>query len=176
LRERVGDLRLLGEAGVLRTRYHGDYHLGQLLRTAGARPGVAGEWVIIDFEGEPARPLAERRAKASPLRDVAGMLRSFDYAVQMALDEQPPAPAHGATLDEWAAAWQRDVRALFLEEWRAAVEGSGIAPEDPAELARVLAALELEKAVYEVGYELNNRPEWIWVPARAIRRLMGGSA
>ena len=137
---------LSGSGAALVSRIHGDYHLGQLLRTDEG-------FVVIDFEGEPARPLAERRALASPLRDVAGMLRSLDYAAHSALD----APA--------AAAWLADARDAFLDGY-----GGISGAEVP-----LLAAFELEKACYEVVYEANNRPDWIWLPLGALERLARGA-
>jgi maltokinase len=134
-------------AGVVRvSRIHGDYHLGQLLRT------VDG-FRVIDFEGEPARGLAERRAPASPLRDLAGMLRSLDYAAHSA-------PKELRRHDRQA--WLRDARAAFLD-------GYG---RIGATQAPLLAAFELEKACYEVVYEANMRPDWVWLPLEALERLM----
>jgi predicted trehalose synthase len=134
-------------AGVVRvSRIHGDYHLGQLLRTADG-------FSVIDFEGEPARTLAERRAPASPLRDLAGMLRSLDYAAHSAPDD----------LRQYdRQAWLRDARAALLDGY------GGIGPDD----APLLAALELEKACYEVVYEANMRPDWVWLPLEALERLV----
>jgi trehalose synthase-fused probable maltokinase len=132
-----------GEATV--TRIHGDYHLGQLL----AR--TDGGYSVIDFEGEPARPLAERRAPSSPLRDVAGLLRSLDYAARTS--------ERDTGLD--AASWLPEARAAFLDGY------GGIGPDDRA----LLDAFELEKACYEVRYEANNRPAWLWLPLAAVERL-----
>jgi len=129
------------------TRIHGDYHLGQLLRTEGG-------FAVIDFEGEPARPLAERRQPASPLRDVAGMLRSLDYAARTA----QRAGAIGFEPDPWLS----DAREAFLSAY------GGVPPGGE----RLLAAFELEKACYEVRYEANNRPEWTWLPLAALERLV----
>ena len=131
-----------GDASV--TRVHGDYHLGQLL----ARPD--GGFSVVDFEGEPARPLAERREPSSPLRDVAGMLRSLDYAARTA------ARSSGLDPEPWLA----DARSVFLD---------GYGPADAA----LLAAFELEKACYEVRYEAGNRPDWLWLPLAAVERLAG---
>ena len=129
------------------TRIHGDYHLGQLLRT---ERGFA----VVDFEGEPARPLAERRQPSSPLRDVAGMLRSFDYAARTA--------QRGGALGFEPDAWLPDARAAFLAAY------GGLPPGGE----RLLAAFELEKACYEVRYEANNRPEWTWLPLAALERMV----
>jgi maltose alpha-D-glucosyltransferase / alpha-amylase len=174
---RMDDLRILQEAGARKIRFHGDYHLGQVLRRENAAPGGEEEWVVLDFEGEPARPLASRRSKHSPLRDVAGMLRSFNYAVRMSLREQDSGdPLTGASLESWGAAWEREVRRQFLEGYREAVVGAGLIPEDEQVLARVLAVFELEKAIYELGYETNNRPDWVWVPVQGILHVMSEGA
>ncbi|HLL83481.1 MAG TPA: hypothetical protein VK420_12540, partial [Longimicrobium sp.] len=164
------------EAGTVRTRFHGDYHLGQVLRAS--REGPDGsERYILDFEGEQERTLAERRAKGSPLRDVAGMLRSFNYAVRVALKEYRTDDYRTRmSLERWAGAWEQEARRLFLDAYRAAVQGSRIVPEDPDVFARALAVFELEKAVYELGYEMNNRPDWIWVPLQGIRSVLEGGA
>ena len=132
-----------GEARV--SRIHGDYHLGQIL----AR--TDGGYSVIDFEGEPARPLAERRAPSSPLRDVAGLLRSLDYAARTV--------ARDAALDD--EAWLRAGRAAFLGAY------GGIGADEQ----RLLDAFELEKACYEVRYEASNRPGWLWLPLAAVERL-----
>jgi maltokinase len=136
-----------GEARV--TRIHGDYHLGQLL----AR--LDGGFEVIDFEGEPARPIRERRAPSSPLRDVAGMLRSLDYAARTA-DEG----AHAAGFE--ADAWLDRTRTAFLDAY------GGIGTDEQG----LLDAFELEKACYEVRYEANNRPAWLWLPLAAVERLV----
>jgi maltose alpha-D-glucosyltransferase/alpha-amylase len=126
----------------------------------------------MDFEGEPARPLEERRVKGSPLRDVAGMLRSFDYALRMALSEEDQARVTSkASLEEWGEAWLRLARSAFLSAYGEATHGASFIPRDEATVRRVISAYELEKAVYELGYEMNNRPDWIWVPIRGIRTL-----
>ena len=129
------------------SRIHGDYHLGQLLRTTGG-------FRVIDFEGEPARPLAERRAPASPLRDVAGMLRSLDYASHAS---EGPGAATGL-----GVAWLTEARASLLSGY------GGIKADD----APLLAAFEIEKACYEVAYEANNRPDWVWLPLEALERQL----
>jgi maltose alpha-D-glucosyltransferase/alpha-amylase len=143
-----------GLRGRLKCRHHGDFHLGQTLyREASA------EWTLIDFEGEPLRPLAERRQKHSPLRDVAGMLRSLAYAAETTRT------AGAAT---WVDAWERDARAAFLQGYLAAAGRAPFLPADEAAVRRAVAAFELEKAAYEVVYEANNRPDWIGIPLRGV--------
>ncbi|HEX6745828.1 MAG TPA: maltose alpha-D-glucosyltransferase [Longimicrobium sp.] len=176
LRLRGEDLELLADTGSVKVRIHGDYHLGQVLR--GAHPAPDGnEWYVIDFEGEPARPLEERRAKYSALRDVAGMLRSFDYAVRLSL--------HGLKIDDlavrmsverWAEAWRAEVRSLFISAYRETLGDSPVVPSDLNATLRALAVFELEKAVYELGYEMNNRPEWVWVPLHGVLAIAGEGA
>jgi maltose alpha-D-glucosyltransferase/alpha-amylase len=150
------------EAGLPRIRVHGDFHLGQTLRTRD------DDWMIIDFEGEPARPVAERRRKTSPLRDVAGMLRSFSYARGAAERALPSDDRSGpAQLAQWESA----AREAFVAGYRAAVTAAPLplVPSDNAAFARALAAWELEKAIYEIGYEVRNRPDWLDLPLRAFR-------
>jgi maltose alpha-D-glucosyltransferase / alpha-amylase len=151
-----------------RIRGHGDYHLGQVLWTG-------RDVVIIDFEGEPARPLAQRRLKRSPAYDVAGMLRSFHYAAYAALfRESGRDAAVGGAAEAWAKHWRTWVSAAYLQSYRATVAPAGILPEDDDELARLLDLHQLEKAVYELGYELDNRPDWVVIPARGLEELLGG--
>ncbi len=162
-------LRAVGAAAPsgARSRIHGDYHLGQVLI---AQADVA----IIDFEGEPARSLAERRAKSSPLRDVAGMLRSFDYAASMALENHHR--AFGAGDDEAARArvrvWRERVTADFLDAYRAGTSGSPNLPETSDLADGLLRMFLLQKALYEIGYELGNRPAWVGIPLRGALDLI----
>jgi len=156
----------------LRTRIHGDYHLGQVLYTG-------SDFVIIDFEGEPARPLAERRGKQSPLQDVAGMLRSFHYAAFAPLLGAAGEPlfsrGHSGGMEEWAQAWYSWVAARFLLEYYEAARGASYLPADREQTNRLQQLFELEKAIYELGYELNNRPTWVGVPLEGISRLLSAS-
>ncbi|MGE0450601.1 MAG: maltose alpha-D-glucosyltransferase [Vicinamibacterales bacterium] len=150
--------------GGMRTRVHGDYHLGQVLH-------VEEDFVILDFEGEPARTLAERRAKYSPLKDVAGMLRSFNYAAHAALFAfSQSAPGAEAQLSAWADAWHRWVSRAFLSEYRATMAGSPVLPSGDA-FDVLLHGLVVDKAIYELGYELNSRPDWARIPLDALATL-----
>ncbi len=147
-------------------RVHGDYHLGQVLDTG-------RDFVIIDFEGEPARPISERRLKRSALRDVAGMLRSFHYAAYTAL-VQPTSvrDVDIPTAAPWADLWYQAISRTFLRSYLATAGNPAFLPKDPADFTLLLDAYLLDKAVYEVGYELNNRPDWIRVPLRGIARIL----
>lgn len=147
--ERINRLAQVQPSG-LKIRHHGDLHLGQTLRSR-------GEWLIFDFEGEPARNYAQRREKHSPLRDVAGMLRSFAYAC--------------ATLElKGAKDGERigPVRKAFLEGYRAAARAPGLLPADDETFRVLLETLELEKLLYELRYEVNHRPDWVGIPARTL--------
>jgi maltose alpha-D-glucosyltransferase/alpha-amylase len=151
-----------------RIRIHGDYHLAQVLWTG-------RDFVIIDFEGEPVRPISERRIKRSPLRDVAGMLRSFDYATRTAMRSpwvEDLSPDQKARLSDWALSWTRWVGATFLGHYFEVVGDSPLLPETEEETRRMLHAQLLEKAVYEVGYELDHRPDWLLVPVRGVLDLL----
>ncbi|MGI9189984.1 MAG: alpha-glucosidase C-terminal domain-containing protein, partial [Longimicrobiaceae bacterium] len=166
----LNGMQRLEEGGTVKTRLHGDLHLGQLLRAAGHPRADTEPWYVIDFEGEPIRSLAERRAKNTPLRDVAGMLRSFSYAACTAETawRQTHPDADVERIRRWAGAWEREVRERFLTAYLERTDHAPFLPSDPAAVREVLAALELDKAVYELGYELNNRPEWLWIPLRAL--------
>jgi maltose alpha-D-glucosyltransferase/alpha-amylase len=155
-----------------RIRCHGDYHLGQVLYTG-------GNFIIIDFEGEPARPITERRLKRCPLRDVAAMLRSFHYATSAAISGEAHIvirPEDSAVLEGWARFWYSWVSAAFLTAYLETADASNFFPEDPVQLQALLDIYLLEKAVYEVGYELNNRPDWVKVPLQGILQLLGDPA
>ena len=150
----------------MRIRIHGDYHLGQVLYTG-------KDFIIIDFEGEPIRELTERRLKHSPFKDVAGMIRSFHYAVHnAALKQASIRPKDASRLEPWTNLWYRYVSEIFLGSYLDAVKTATFLPSDKEELKIMLSAYLLEKAVYELGYELNNRPEWVLTPLRGIRDLM----
>jgi trehalose synthase-fused probable maltokinase len=153
VRERLLTLSRLGPIGKI-IRHHGDYHLGQVLWT--------GEgWLVLDFEGEPGRSLPERRRKRSPLRDVAGMLRSFAYAASAAAVER------GA---ETPTEWEEQARREFMAGYLETVDPSILPPGGALE--RLLSVFELEKAVYELRYELDHRPDWVPIPVAGIARLL----
>jgi maltose alpha-D-glucosyltransferase/alpha-amylase len=164
---------------VMKTRIHGDLHLGQVLCRG-------DDFIIIDFEGEPGRPLSERRAKASPLRDVVGMLRSFDYAPEAVLRERVASGA-GATpspaLEQFVVAWKQAVSDGFLRAYLERVQGAPFLPARPPapsapraqtapeQLSLMLRFYELERVIYEIDYEMNNRPDWIDIPLRGLVAL-----
>jgi trehalose synthase-fused probable maltokinase len=153
VRERLRLLTHVGASGKV-IRHHGDLHLGQTLR-------AGDSWVILDFEGEPARSLPERRRKRSPLRDVAGMLRSFAYAASAtALLRGVDAPER----------WEARARSEFLDGYRETID-LNLVPSGPA-MDKLLSVFELEKAVYELRYELNNRPDWVKIPVAGILRML----
>ena len=157
LRDALAALR-----GRVKCRHHGDFHLGQTLYRSSTNA-----WTIIDFEGEPLRPLAERRQKHSPLRDIAGMLRSIAYAA-----ETTRAGAPGTWIDRW----ETGARAAFLSGYLTAAAGAAFLPDSDANVRRVVAAFEVEKAAYEIVYEANNRPAWITIPARGLVRAVAAMA
>jgi maltose alpha-D-glucosyltransferase/alpha-amylase len=150
-----------------RIRCHGDYHLGQVLYTG-------KDFIIIDFEGEPARPLSVRRMKSAPLRDVAGMLRSFHYAAYAALldEASPMRPEDFLALEPWARLWYTWVSAVYLKTYLEVAAEGAFLPENQEELQILLEAYLLEKALYELGYELNSRPTWVKVPLQGILQLL----
>ena len=155
----------------VRIRCHGDYHLGQTLYLA------RGDWLLVDFEGEPLRSLADRRAKQSPLKDVAGMLRSFDYAAQAALRDA--ASGCGDLDPGWLSGWGAWVAAAFLEAWLERSSGAAYVPDAARDLNALLDAFLLDKALYELRYELNNRPDWLAIPLEGIHAILardGGAA
>jgi maltose alpha-D-glucosyltransferase / alpha-amylase len=159
------------ERGGQRIRVHGDYHLGQVLRTE-------EDFVILDFEGEPARPIAERRQKQSPLKDVAGMLRSFNYGAYVALFTWTvhTRDAAASSLESWADTWQRAVSDAFTRAYVAHVTAEPTASDllpDGETRERMLRAFTLDKALYELGYELNHRPDWVRIPLIGILKLIG---
>lgn len=149
-----------------RIRHHGDYHLGQVLR------GADGTFYVIDFEGEPARSLAERREQYSALRDVAGMLRSFAYAAAT-LATEASAVLDSRTRELRSARWERDARAAFLRGYLAPHSGAGaFLPKGDTETRQLISLFETEKVFYELAYELNNRPDWVWIPMRGVSKLL----
>jgi maltose alpha-D-glucosyltransferase/alpha-amylase len=162
LRERVRALAV-PLAGLAKTRFHGDLHLGQVLV-------AQDDFVIVDFEGEPGRSLEERRAKGSVLRDVAGMVRSFSYAAHAAALRGEPGTVTDQGL-EALAAWEREARHYFLEGYRKATHGLAAVPAADAAFAALLDLFLIEKALYELRYEIANRPDWIEIPLRGLLEL-----
>jgi maltose alpha-D-glucosyltransferase/alpha-amylase len=148
-----------------RIRVHGDYHLGQVLYTG-------HDFVIIDFEGEPTRTLYERRLKRLALKDVAGMLRSFHYASQTALKAEHIAPEAVGRLQSWARFWVDSVSAAYLRSYLGAAGTASFVPHTPDDLEMQLTTMLLEKALYELRYELNMRPDWLRIPLRGILDLV----
>jgi maltose alpha-D-glucosyltransferase/alpha-amylase len=150
-----------------RTRCHGDYHLGQVLYTG-------RDFVIIDFEGEPARPLSERRLKRSPLLDVAGMLRSFHYAASATLLEQQQRGLLSdlARAEAWLRFWYGWVSAVFLQGYLEVVGSTALVPSDSKDLGTLLEAYLMDKAIYEIRYELGHRPDWLAIPLGGVLELL----
>jgi len=146
-------------------RIHGDYHLGQLLYTG-------KDFVILDFEGEPARALSERKLKRSALRDVAGMMRSFQYAAYSALWQPAMRSEDVPFLERWADLWYRQISSVFLQSYLKTTAGAIFIPQNSDDLQIMLEAYLLDKAVYEIGYELNNRPDWVVIPIRGIKHIL----
>jgi maltose alpha-D-glucosyltransferase / alpha-amylase len=153
----------------MRTRIHGDYHLGQVLYTG-------SDFVIIDFEGEPARPMSQRRLKRSPLQDVAGMLRSFHYAAYAPLLAATGSvkinESNQQNLSAWAEVWAKWVGDHYLAEYLRISDGAAFLPPTRAEFLALLQLQVLEKAIYELGYELNNRPDWVAIPLEGISKTL----
>ena len=150
---------------VIRCRVHGDYHLGQVLWTG-------DDFVIIDFEGEPGRPLSQRRFKRSPLRDVAGMLRSLEYASHAAVRDGRHRPEDLPLLQVWGSAWADWVSSSFLGGYLDRVAGTRIVPPNDTDLELLLRFFLFEKVIYEIGYELNNRPDWVEIPMRGLLAIL----
>jgi maltose alpha-D-glucosyltransferase / alpha-amylase len=155
------ELKITGQ----RTRHHGDYHLGQLLYTG-------KDFVITDFEGEPARALSERRMKRSALKDVAGMIRSFNYAAVTAVKGGAIRADDAPALEPWARFWNEWVSVLYLRSYLRTAGAAAFLPRSKEETKILLDLFILEKAVYEIGYELNNRPAWVGVPIRGILEII----
>ncbi len=153
-------------ASASKIRIHGDYHLGQVLNTG-------KDFVILDFEGEPARPLSERKLKRSALRDVAGMMRSFQYAAYSALWQPSMRSEDVPFLERWADLWYRQMSSVFLHSYLSTTAGARFLPDKQSDLDPLLRAYLLDKAVYEVGYELNHRPDWVVIPVRGIKHILG---
>jgi maltose alpha-D-glucosyltransferase/alpha-amylase len=150
----------------MKIRTHGDYHLGQVLFTG-------RDFVIIDFEGEPARAFSERRLKRSPLRDVAGMIRSFHYAAYNALFNVPGIREEDKEmLEQWAEQWYHYISGFYIDSYLKTVEGNDFIPENKKHRDILIQTFLLEKAIYEINYELNNRPDWVIIPLRGIKYIM----
>ena len=155
--------------GGQRIRVHGDLHLGQLLYSG-------RDVTILDFEGEPARPLSERRLRRPALVDVAGMLRSYHYAAfSVTLEQEMRTGPEGPSRDDatWAMYWYQWVSASFLRGYREVTTGSAFLPAQDDGFAVLLDALQLSKVAYELSYELNSRPDWVGIPLRGIVELLG---
>jgi maltose alpha-D-glucosyltransferase/alpha-amylase len=157
--------QLRGRFDARRIRIHGDYHLGQVLFTG-------SDFVIIDFEGEPLRTLAHRRTKRSPLQDVAGMLRSFDYAAHTGMTAAVAQGADQKLMTHFAHCWREWVSASFLRAYLETCGRAVFIPAERRETAVLLDTLLLDKAVYELGYEINNRPDWVGIPIAGIARIL----
>lgn len=150
----------------IKIRIHGDYHLGQVLYTG-------NDFVILDFEGEPARSLSERKIKRSVYRDLAGMMRSFDYAAfNVLMQNQTIRPEDRKTLAPWAELWSYHVGQHFINVYTKHTEGKGLIPQEPRQRELLLRSYLMNKAIYELNYELNNRPEWLPIPVNGILRLL----
>jgi maltose alpha-D-glucosyltransferase/alpha-amylase len=162
-----GSLHTLLREQLVKTRYHGDFHLGQVLKTD-------SDWIIIDFEGPPAAPLEERRAKGCPLADVAGIVRSLDYAAEVALREH--ADRRAPDLRLWGDAWVDAMAHAFKQAYFEAAGPAPFLPRSRREADEVIDAFAIEKAIYEADYELHHRPDWLDIPLGHLMRLAGSEA
>jgi maltose alpha-D-glucosyltransferase/alpha-amylase len=153
------------KSSAAKIRIHGDYHLGQILYTG-------KDFIILDFEGEPARPLSERKLKRSALRDVAGMMRSFQYAAYSALWQPAMRAEDIPFLERWADLWYRQLSSIFLQSYLQNAAGAIFLPQNSDDFQVLLEAYLLDKAVYEIGYELDNRPDWVVIPIRGIKHIL----
>lgn len=169
LRSRIDEASEVTDTGS-KTRLHGDYHLGQVLWTPRG-------WMLLDFEGEPLRPLDERRRKQSPLKDVAGMLRSFGYAATSALFAvTEPGTEEWARGEPWANAWETLAHDAFLQAYLGRSNERHLVPQERADLSLLLELFELDKALYELDYERSHRPAWMRIPLRGLGRIAGREA
>jgi maltose alpha-D-glucosyltransferase / alpha-amylase len=163
---RLGAIRNV-KLDIVRSRTHGDYHLGQVLFTG-------KDFVIIDYEGEPAKSLDDRRLRRPAIRDVAGMLRSFDYAARsFSFRQKELKKPIRPNSEAWEDVWSTTVGAMFLKSYLNEVRGTQLVPTDSAALGVILDAYLFEKSIYELGYELNNRPDWAGIPVKGILKLLG---
>jgi maltose alpha-D-glucosyltransferase/alpha-amylase len=155
-----------------RIRIHGDLHLGQILWTG-------HDVVFIDFEGEPGQPMGQRTIKRSPLGDVAGLLRSLDYAGRVAVDTAVErgrvGDADRPTVDTWRAAWTHEMQRRLLDAYAETVDESGLVPDDADEMRLLLDVYMVTKSLYEVRYELSNRPDWVAWPLHAVVEMLDGA-
>jgi trehalose synthase-fused probable maltokinase len=169
LSARLDAFRQIEQPG-LKTRVHGDFHLGQVLLAPRG-------WMMLDFEGEPARPLSDRRMKQSPLRDVAGMLRSFGYAAAAALMQRAaPGTDEWARLEVWSQTWEELARDRFLSAYFTRAHEGGCLPSDRNDMLTMIDVFEIDKAVYEIGYEQSHRPGWLQIPLHGLGRALAGGA
>jgi maltose alpha-D-glucosyltransferase/alpha-amylase len=149
-----------------KTRVHGDYHLGQVLFTG-------KDFVIIDFEGEPTRSLTARKLKHCPFKDVAGMLRSFHYAIYMGqLENQSKIPESADVLSPWLEAWYEIVRKTFIDSYLETAGDASFIPKEEREINDLLSVYTIEKAIYEADYEFNNRPDWLHIPLNGLKKIL----
>ena len=158
----------LRELTASKIRVHGDYHLGQVL-------WAEDDFYILDFEGEPTRSILERRQKQSPMKDLAGMVRSFGYAAYAGLFAHTATrPSEFERLVTWARTWQTWAGAAFLRSYFSTAGQALFVPADPVQRDALLKAFVVDKALYELNYELNNRPDWVRIPLRGVLELLNG--